>query len=269
MTQEDITISVASRNINATSICRIHSIKPPKTLFINNIPLTVYVRKGCENDFESTISNFIQNNIKVNIVDNLTMCVKKSFANTNFYNLYDYFEMIELLVVAGVTITKTNKSYILASIGFRSVKDFTFLKSFSCYNYFLSFFRKPEIITLDDELVYKLYLNKSINYNNLKTTKTYEIVLCATLNNQLKYMKKIASKTLEKIINLFFDNKSRKTIIVLKSTDEGISSKIYNNIGFKMTSLTNDGLTFMYKENNYKPIISESQYINPIIINKL
>jgi hypothetical protein len=51
-----IDITIASKNINATSITKIHSIKPPKTLFTNNIPLTVYVRKGCENDFESTIN---------------------------------------------------------------------------------------------------------------------------------------------------------------------------------------------------------------------
>ena len=51
-----IDITIASKNINATSIYKIHSIKPPKTLFTNNIPLTVYVRKSCENDFESTIN---------------------------------------------------------------------------------------------------------------------------------------------------------------------------------------------------------------------
>ena len=36
-----IDITIASKNIKATSITRIHSIKPPKTLLTNMIPLTV------------------------------------------------------------------------------------------------------------------------------------------------------------------------------------------------------------------------------------
>jgi len=160
------------------------------------------------------------------------------------------------------------------------VKNFTLLKTFKWYEYLLSFFRIPNITTDDDELIYKLYQNNIINYNNINTTKIYEIVLCATLNNPFKYMKRIAFKSLEKIIDLFFDDQSRKTIIVLKSTDQGISTNIYNNIGFIKTSYTKDGLIFMYKQNINKPFIlnssdkinfDEQQYspfINPIIIKK-
>lgn len=272
-----IDITVASKNIKATSVSNIHSIKPPKTLFTNNIPLTVYVRKGCENDFESTIKYFIQNNIKVNIIPNFTLYVKKAFANTIFNHLDTYFEMIELLVVAGLTIQKSNKSYIFASIGFRSVKDFTYLKTFNLCKYFLSFFRMPNIITSDDELIYKLYQNSAIAFNNINTTKIYEIVLCATLNYPLKYMKRIAFKSLEKIINLFFDDQSKKTIIVLKSTNEGVNTNIYNNIGFTKTTITKEGLMFMYKQNINKPLLESlskenlyncSPFINPIIIKK-
>lgn len=265
-----IDVTIASKNINATRISKIHSIKPPKTLFTNNIPLTVYVRKGCENDFESTIKYFVQNNIEVNIIPNLILYVKKAFANTSFNHLDDYFEMIELLVVAGLTVEKSNKSYVFASIGFRSVKDFTYLKTFNWYEYFMSFCRS-NITTDDDEIIYKLYQKRAITYNNINTTKIYEIVLCATLNYQLKYMKRIAFKTLEKIINLFYDDKSKKTIIVLKSTEDGVKSNIYNNIGFKKTTLTKAGLMFMYKQNTNKPCLldSFSPCINPIIINKL
>lgn len=272
-----IDVTIASKSINATSISKIHSIKPPKTLFTNNIPLTVYIRKGCENDFESTIKYFAQNNIKVNIIPNLTLYVKKAFANTSFNHLDDYFEMIELLVVAGLTVEKSKKSYIFASIGFRSVKDFTYLKTFNWYEYFMSFCRRSNITTDDDEIIYKLYKNRIISYNNINTTKIYEIVLCATLNYKLKYMKRIAFKSLEKIINLFYDNQSKKTIIVLKSTDDGVKSNIYNNIGFTKTTLTKDGLMFMYKQNTNKPCLLDSlskenlycsPFINPIIINK-
>ena len=272
-----IDITIASKNINATSITKIHSIKPPKTLFTNNIPLTVYVRKSCENDFESTIKYFVQNSIKVNIIPNLIPYVKKAFANTSFHHLDDYFEMIELLVVAGLTVEKSKKSYIFASIGFRSVKDFTYLKTFNWYEYFMSFCRS-NITTDDDEIIYKLYQKSAITYNNINITKIYEIVLCATLNYQLKYMKRIAFKTLEKIINLFYDDKSKKTIIVLKSTEDGVKSNIYNNIGFTKTTLTKDGLMFMYKQNTNKPCFLDSlskenldncsPFINPIIVNK-
>ena len=275
-----IDITIASKNINATSITKIHSIKPPKTLFTNNIPLTVYVRKSCENDFESTIKYFVQNNIKVNIIPNLIPYVKKAFANTSFHHLDDYFEMIELLVVAGLSVEKskkTKKSYIFASIGFRSVKDFTYLKTFNWYEYFMSFCRRPNITTDDDEIIYKLYQNSTITFNNINTTKIYEIVLCATLNYPLKYMKRIAFKSLQKIINLFFDDQSKKTIIVLKSTEDGVKSNIYNNIGFTKTTKTKEGLMFMYKQNINKPLLESlskenlyncSQFINPIIINK-
>jgi hypothetical protein len=180
----------------------------------------------------------------------------------------DYYDTIELLVVAGLTIEKSNKSYTYASIGFRSVKDFTYLKTFNWYNYITSFF-KTNINTSDDELVYKLNKSNVVSYNNIHITKIYEIVLCATINNQLKYMKRIAFKSLEKIIDLFFDDYSKKTIIVLKSTDQGISSNIYSNIKFKMTTITNDGLMFMYRENINKPSILNSSYINPIIVKKL
>jgi hypothetical protein len=235
--------------------------------------LTVYVRKGCEKGFESTIEYFLQNNIKVNIISNFTLYVKKAFANTIFKELDIYFKMIELLVVAGLTIIKSDKSYIFASIGFRTVKDFTLLKTFNWYKYLLSFFTiNNNITTEDDELIYKLYQKNIINYNNINKTKIYEIVLCATIDNPLKYMKRIASKSLEKIINLFYDDQSRKTIIVLKSTDQGINTNIYNNIGFIKTTLTNDGLMFMYKENLDKPFILNSEenlpYIIPILINK-
>jgi len=273
-----IDITIASKNINAISISKIHSIKPPKTLFTNNIPLTVYVRKGCENEFESTIKYFEQNNIKVNIIPNLILYVKKAFANTIFNHLDNYFEMIELLVVAGLTVEKSKKSYIFASIGFRSVKDFTYLKTFNWYEYFMSFCRRSNITTDDDEIIYKLYQNRVVTYNNINTTKIYEIVLCATLNYQLKYMKRIAFKSLEKIINLFFDDASKKTIIVLKSTEDGVKSNIYNNIGFTKTTITKEGLMFMYKQNINKPCLLDSlskenlyncsPFINPIIINK-
>ena len=185
--------------------------------------------------------------------------------------------MIELLVVAGLTVEKSKKSYIFASIGFRSVKDFTYLKTFNWYEYFMSFCRRSNITTDDDEIIYKLYKNRIISYNNINTTKIYEIVLCATLNYKLKYMKRIAFKSLEKIINLFYDNQSKKTIIVLKSTDDGVKSNIYNNIGFTKTTLTKDGLMFMYKQNTNKPCLLDSlskenlycsPFINPIIINK-
>ena len=272
-----IDATIASKNINATIISKIHSIKPPKTLFTNNIPLTVYVRKSCEKDFESTIKYFAQNNIKVNIIPNLTLYVKKAFANTSFNHLDNYFEMIELLVVAGLTVEKSKKSYILASIGFRSVKDFTYLKNFNWYEYFMSFCRSS-ITTDDDEKIYKLYQKRVITYNNINTTKIYEIVLCATLNYQLKYMKRIAFKSLEKIINLFYDDKSKKTIIVLKSTGDGVKSNIYKNIGFKKTTSTKDGLMFMYKQNTNKPCLLDSlskenldncsPFINPIIVDK-
>jgi len=267
MTDDNINITIASKNINATSISRIHSVKPPKTLLTNNMPLTVYVRKGCENEFESTIKYFTQNNIKVNIISNFSTYVKKAFANTIFNDLNSYFDMIELLVVAGLTIEKTNKSYTFASIGFRSVKDFTYLKTFNWYNYITSFFR-TNITTSDDELVYKLHQTNVVSYKNINTTKIYEIVLCATVTDQLKYMKRIAYKSLEKIIDLFFDDYSNKTIIVLKSTCQGVTSNIYSNIKFRMTTITNDGLMFMYRQNTNKPNISDSSYINPIIINK-
>lgn len=267
MTNDKFNITIASKNFNAISISRIHSIKPPKTLLTNNMPLTVYVRKKCENEFESTIKYFIQNNISVNIISNFNTYVKKAFANTIFNNMDNYYETIELLVVAGLTIEKSNKSYTFASIGFRSVKDFTYLKTFNWYNYITSFFR-TNIKTDDDELIYKLYQSNIVSYNNIHTTKIYEIVLCATINNQLKYMKRIAFKSLEKIIDLFFDDNSKKTIIVLKSTDQGISSNIYSNIKFKMTTITNDGLIFMYRENTNKPNILNTSYINPIIVNK-
>lgn len=90
-------------------------------------------------------------------------------------------------------------------------------------------------------------------------------------------MKRIAFKSLEKIINLFFDDQSKKTIIVLKSTDEGVNTNIYNNIGFTKTTKTKEGLMFMYKQNINKPLLESlskenlyncSQFINPIIINK-
>ena len=90
-------------------------------------------------------------------------------------------------------------------------------------------------------------------------------------------MKRIAFKSLEKIINLFFDDASKKTIIVLKSTEDGVKSNIYNNIGFTKTTLTKDGLMFMYKQNINKPLLELlskenlyncSPFINPIIINK-
>ena len=81
-------------------------------------------------------------------------------------------------------------------------------------------------------------------------------------------MKKIAFKLLEKIIDLFFDDNSNKTIIVLKSTDQGIKSKIYSNIKFTMTTITNDGLMFMFRQNTDKPNILNSSFINPIIVNK-
>jgi len=263
-----IDITIASKNSNATSLSKIHSIKPPKTLFTNNIPLTVYVRKGCEKDFESTIKYFVQNNIKVNIIPNLIVYVKKAFANTSFNHLDNYFEMIELLVVAGLTVEKSNKSYVFASIGFRSVKDFTYLKNFNWYKYFMSFCRRTT--TEDDEKVCKLYQKRVITYNNINTTKIYEIVLCATLNYQLKYMKRIAFKSLEKIINLFYDEQSKKTIIVLKSTEDGVKSNIYKNIGFTKTTLTKDGLMFMYKQNTNNPdsLSNCSPFINPLIVNK-
>jgi len=269
----NINITIASKKFNATSITRLHSIKPPKTLLTNIMPLTVYVRKGSENDFESTIKYFIQNDINVNIISNFNTYVKKAFANTIFNNMDDYYETIELLVVAGLTIEKTNKSYTFASIGFRSVKDFTYLKTFNWYNYITSFFKK-NFNTPDDELVYKLHKSNAVSYNNIHTTKIYEIVLCATINNQLKYMKKIAFKSLEKIIDLFFDDNSNKTIIVLKSTDQGIKSKIYSDLKFTMTTITNDGLMFMFRQNSDKPNkpdkpnILNSSYINPIIVNK-
>ena len=265
-----INISIASKNIKATSLTCIHSIKPPKTLLTNTIPLTVYIRKNCKNDYESTIKYFLENDIKVNIISNLTLYVKKAFANTIFKDLDYYFEIIDLLVVAGLTIQESNKSYIFAAIGFRTVKDFTFLKTFNWYEYLLSLFRIPYISTDDDNIIYKLYQNNIINYNNINTTKIYEIVLCATLDNPLKYMKRIAFRSLEKIIDLFFDDSSNKTIIVLKSTDQGINTNIYNNIGFIKTSFMIDGLTFMYKQNinkPYKQIITP--FIVPIIINKV
>jgi len=268
MIHKNINITIASKNINATSISRIHSIKPPITLFTNNMPITVYVRKDCENDFKSTIKYLTQNNINVIIISNFNTYVKKAFANTIFNNMDDYYETIDLLVVAGLTIEKTNKSYIFASIGFRSVKDFTYLKTFNWYKYLISFFNKNDIITTDDELVYKLHQSNVISYNNINTTKIYEIVLCATVSNQLKYMKRIAFKTLEKIIDLFFDDNSKKTVIVLKSTCTGITTNIYSNIKFIMTTQTNDGLMFMYRQNTNKPNRLESSYITPIIINK-
>jgi hypothetical protein len=268
MTNDKFNITIASKNFNAISISRIQSIKPPKTLLTNNMPLTVYVRKNCENEFESTIKYFVQNNITVNIISNLTLYVKKAFANTIFNKLDDYLETIDLLVVAGLTVEKSKKSYIFASIGFRSVKDFTYLKTFNWYEYFMSFCRTSNITTDDDEIIYKLNQNRVITYNNINTTKIYEIVLCATLNYQLKYMKRIAFKSLEKIINLFFDDQSKKTIIVLKSTEDGVKSNIYNNIGFTKTTLTKDGLMFMYKQNINKPWLLDSLFINPIIINK-
>ena len=101
-------------------------------------------------------------------------------------------------------------------------------------------------------------------------------------------MKRIAFKSLEKIINLFFDDQSKKTIIVLKSTDEGVNTNIYNDIGFIKTTKTKDGLMFMYKQNINQPLLESfknsvfnkkdslskenlyncSPFINPIIINK-
>ena len=98
--------------------------------------------------------------------------------------------MIELLVVAGLTIQKSNKSYIFASIRFRSVKDSTYLKTFNWCEYFLLFFRMTKIITSDDEIIYKLYQHDVVAFNNINTTKIYEVVLCATLNYPLKYMKR-------------------------------------------------------------------------------
>jgi hypothetical protein len=267
MTCDNINIKIASKNISATSISRIHSIKPPKTLLANNMPLTIYIRKGSENEFESTVKYFKLNDIKVNIISNFSKYVKKAYANTIFNNMDEYYETIDLLVVAGLTIEKSNKSYIFASIGFRSVKDFTFLKKFNWYDYITSFFR-TNITTIDDEIVYKLHKSNIVSYNNINTTKIYEIVLCATINNQLKYMKRIAFKSLEKIIDLFFDDNSKKTIIVLKSTDQGVASNIYSNVNFKMTTITTEGLMFMYRQNTNKPNILDSSFINPIIINK-
>ena len=137
-------------------------------------------------------------------------------------------------------------------------------------SFLLSFFRISNLRTDDDELIYKLYQNKVINYSNISTTKIYEIVLCATLDNPLKYMKRIAFKSLEKIINLFFDDNSHKTIIVLKSTEQGLNTNIYHNIGFIKTTTTKDGLMFMYKQNIYRPYEQNiSPFIAPIIINKV
>ena len=69
-----------------------------------------------------------------------------------------------------MTIQKLNKSYIFASIGFRSVKDFTYLKTFNWYEYFMSFCRRSNT-TDDDEIIYKLYQKRAITYNNINTTK--------------------------------------------------------------------------------------------------
>ena len=52
---------------------------------------------------------FVQNNITVNIISNLTLYVKKAFANTIFNKLDDYLETIDLLVVAGLTVEKSKK----------------------------------------------------------------------------------------------------------------------------------------------------------------
>ena len=263
----DFKLSIASKTYYATNLYKIHSIKPPKSILINTIPITIYIKSDCKKNYESTISYFEKNNIPVYIIDNLLPYVKKAFRNTIFYDLDDYFKIIELLIVTGITMKESKKSYIFSAIGIRSVTNFTYfqISFFWKYigSYIYSYYKKYDN-NLDNESIDKLHQANIICNDDLNNTTIYEIVLCASLNESFKNIKHIASKLFEKIINLIYDN-DKKTIIILKSTYSGLCSKIYHNVGFIETSSTVDELIFMYKINYHKPIINNISYSNHTI----